>query len=290
LAVDGKLEQMTGASRIDLQRWVGRSRKSEDVVTATPLRGLAAVLDCAPPPLVTGAPIPPAWHWLYFLLMAPHASLGADGADASTDFLPPLLGPARRMWAGGRFEFHQPLHLGERIERISTITAIEEKSGKQGPLVFLTLRHQISGEANRAVTEEQTLVFRSPPLPGQPLADNPAPVYKDWSREIMPDPVTLFRFSALTFNGHRIHYDRPYATEKEGYPGLLVHGPLQVLLLLELLRGVLPRPMRHFEYRALRPIFDRKPFTLNARQDGESVRVWSADNAGNIGTAGEAKA
>jgi 3-methylfumaryl-CoA hydratase len=122
------------------------------------------------------------------------------------------------------------------------------------------------------------------------LADNPAPVETNWSREIMPDPVMLFRFSALTFNGHRIHYDRPYATEKEGYPGLLVHGPLQVLLLLELLRGVLPRPVRSFEYRALRPIFDGEPFTVNASQDGERVRVWTADSAGNIGTIGEAKA
>jgi 3-methylfumaryl-CoA hydratase len=272
---------------MDFQRWVGRSRTAGDVVTASPLRGLAAVLNCAPPPLVTGAPIPPAWHWLYFLLMVPHASLGTDGADASGVFLPPLAS-ARRMWAGGRFEFHQPLHLGERIERLSTITAIEEKSGKQGPLLFLTLRHQISGETHRAITEEQTLVFRSRPLPGQPLADNPAPVDTDWSREIMPDPVMLFRFSALTFNGHRIHYDRSYAMEKEGYPGLLVHGPLQVLLLLELLRGVLPRPVRRFEYRALRPIFDGESFTVNAIQDGEKIRAWTADKAGNIGTMGEA--
>ena len=151
------------------------------------------------------------------------------------------------------------------------------------------LRHQIYGEAKHAVTEEQTLVFRSRSLPGQPLPDNPAPARADWSREIVPDPVMLFRFSALTFNGHRIHYDRAYATEQEGYPGLLVHGPLQVLLLLELLRGVLPTAVRSFDYRAIRPIFDGKPFTVNARQDGEKVRVWTADSAGNIGTTAEAK-
>ena len=122
---------MTDASPIDLQRWVGRSRTVEDVVTSSPLRGLTAVLDCALPPLVTGAAIPPAWHWLYFVLTVPHASLGVDGADASTDFLPPVAG-TRRMWAGGRFEFHQPLHLGERLERISTITSIEKKQARRG--------------------------------------------------------------------------------------------------------------------------------------------------------------
>lgn len=279
---------MTNMTPVDFRRWIGRSRTSRDVITLGPLRGLVAMLDGAPPLLAEGAPIPPAWHWLYFLPTSPQAALGMDGAEQGRDFLPPVALP-HRMWAGGRLEFHRPLHIGERVERVSTIRSIEEKVGRQGPLLFITLCHEISGEAARAVTEDQVLVFRSPSIPGQTLADRPAPAKADWRREIMPDPVLLFRFSALTFNAHRIHYDRPYATEKEGYPGLLVHGPLQAILLLELLRGTLPGRVEEFRYRALRPIFDTEPFTVNGTQDVEKIRVWTADGAGNIGMMGEAK-
>ncbi|HVJ56090.1 MAG TPA: MaoC family dehydratase N-terminal domain-containing protein [Aliidongia sp.] len=278
---------MAEKSPTDLGRWVGRRREAYDVVAFGPLRGLAAMLDMPPPPQVPRAAIPPAWHWLYFLSMSPQAALGEDGAEPRGEFLPPITLP-RRMWAGGSFEFHQPLRFGERIGRVSTIQSIEEKSGKNGPLVFVTMRHEISGETGRAITEEQVIVFRSPPSPDQPAIPEPAPIKADWRREIVPDPILLFRFSALTFNAHRIHYDRPYATGTEGYPGLLVHGPLQALLLLELLRGELTRPIRRFEYRALGPIFDTGPFTVNGVQDGDEAHVWTADDAGNLGMMGVA--
>jgi 3-methylfumaryl-CoA hydratase len=272
----------------DYTRWLGRRRESQDMVTYTPTRGLAAMLDTPPPANVAQVPLPPAWHWLYFLSMSPTAMLSPDGAEARGDFLPPIELP-RRMWAGGRFEFHQPIRLGDRIERVSTIESIDRKSGKQGPLVFVTVNHEISTGSGRAISEEQVIVFRPPSAPGDAAAPQPAPAKSDWRREIVPDPVLLFRFSALTFNSHRIHYDRAYATGVEGYPGLLVHGPLQALLLLELLREQLGnRIIRHFDYRALGPIFDTGPFTINGADDGEEAHLWTADAEGNLGMMGVA--
>ncbi|WP_315765142.1 MULTISPECIES: MaoC family dehydratase N-terminal domain-containing protein [unclassified Bradyrhizobium] len=279
---------MTSELSTDLHFTVGRSRTSQDIVTIGPLRGMAAMLGNSLPLMTAGEPIPPGWHWLYFLPSDPQTTLGLDGSAAAGDFLP-AFEPSRRMWAGGSFEFHRPLRVGEHVERVSTVHGIDEKSGKQGRLVFVTLHHEIFGETDRAVTEEQVLVFRSPTSAGQRFADRPATLKADWSREIVPDPVLLFRFSALTFNAHRIHYDRPYAMEKEGYPGLVIHGPLQAILLLELLRSVSTRPVAGFKYRALRPIFDGAPFTVNAAQNGQDIQVWTADSAGNVGILGEAR-
>jgi 3-methylfumaryl-CoA hydratase len=265
----------------DYTPWLGRRRTAQDVVGAAPIEGLAALLDIAPP-----TELPPAWHWLYFLATPPQAALGGDGVEARGDFLPPIDLP-RRMWAGGRFEFHRQVRAGERIERVSTIQAIERKSGKRGPLVFVTVRHEISGGRGLAVTEEQTIVFRAAAAAGETALPQPAPATAQWRRAVTPDPVLLFRFSALTFNAHRIHYDRPYATGVEGYPGLVVHGPLQALLLLESLRGEadLP-PVRRFDYRALGAIFDTGAFTVNGARDGDEVRLWTADADGNLGMMG----
>lgn len=278
---------MTTILSVELQQWVGRSRTSRDVVTLAPLQGLAALLDASLTSTRAGEPIPPGWHWLYFLLATPQAALGSDGTEAGGEFLPPFE-LSQRMWAGGSFEFYRSLHIGERIERVSTIQTIDEKSGRHGPLVFLTLRHEIFGQSDLAVKEEQVLVFRSPRASSQHIGDRPAPLKPDWSREIVPDPVLLFRFSALTFNAHRIHYDRCYAIEKEGYPGLVIHGPLQAILLLELLRGVLAKPLVGFKYRLLRPIFDCGRFSVNGARRTQDIRVWTADASGNIGLFGEA--
>jgi 3-methylfumaryl-CoA hydratase len=272
----------------DFAGWIGRSRFAEDMADATPVRALAATLDLAVPAARPGEPIPPAWHWLYFLAMPAQAELGPDGAEARGEFLPPVALP-RRMWAGGTFVFHRPIRLGERLSRLSTIRSIERKTGKQGALVFVTLGHEISGEAGPAVTEEHVIVYRPAARPGETPPPAEAPADPVWRRIVPPDPVLLFRFSALTFNGHRIHYDRDYATGTEGYPGLVVHGPLQAMLLLELLRRAVPeRPARRFAYRALAPIFDTHPFSVNGRPEGEGARLWTADAAGHLAMTGQA--
>jgi 3-methylfumaryl-CoA hydratase len=269
----------------DFADWVGRARTSEDVATTTPVAALAATLDLAVP----GNSLPPAWHWLYFLSTAAQSTLGPDGAEARGEFLPPVELP-RRMWAGGGFVFHQPLKLGERLRRVSTIRSITRKTGKQGPLVFVTLGHEIAGEAGPAVSEEHIIVYRGPAQPGEAATPQAAPDDAVWRRVVPADPVLLFRFSALTFNGHRIHYDRPYATGTEGYPGLVVHGPLQAMLLLELARAAEPaRPVRRFDYRAVAPIFDTAPFSVNGAPEGEGARLWTADGAGQLGMTGRAQ-
>jgi 3-methylfumaryl-CoA hydratase len=273
----------------DDAEWIGRSRIAEDIVGAAPIRGLAATLDMACPAEAPGMPIPPAWHWLYFLAAAPQAALGPDGAEARGDFLPPIALP-RRMWAGGRFEFHQPLHVGEPIRRVSTIRAIERKTGRRGPLVFVTLRHEISASAGLATIEEHVIVYRPAAQPGEAATPQPAPTAALWQRRIKPDPVLLFRFSALTFNAHRIHYDRPYTVATEGYPGLVVHGPLQALLLLELARAEVPEhPVRRFDYRAVGSLFDTGPFTVNGAFEGRDARLWTADSAGTLAMTGLAE-
>jgi 3-methylfumaryl-CoA hydratase len=276
------------AADLEFAQWTGRSRTEEDEATAAPVRALAATLDLDVPAAAPGEPIPPAWHWLYFLATASGSSLGADGTEARGAFLPPVELP-RRMWAGGSFVFHRPLRLGERIRRVSTIGSVARKLGKQGPLVFVTVLHEITGTEGRAVSEEHVIVYRPAARPGEAPAPLAAPEGAAWRRVVSPDPVLLFRFSALTFNSHRIHYDRPYATEAEGYPGLVVHGPLQALLLLELVRSAArDRPVRRFEYRALAPIFDTAPFSVNGTQEGETIRLWAADGAGSLGMTGRA--
>jgi 3-methylfumaryl-CoA hydratase len=194
------------------------------------------------------------------------------------------------MWAGGRFRFHRPLRVGEQVEQVSTIERVEEKRGRSGPLVFVLVRHALSGPGGLAVEEEQDLVYRDRPGPGDPPPGQPAPAGA-WQREIAPDDVLLFRYSALTFNGHRIHYDRRYATEVEGYPGLVVHGPLLATLLVDLLRRERPgEALERFQFRALRPTTDVAPFSLRGGPgaDPRHFRLWSTDGGG--ATAVEAEA
>jgi 3-methylfumaryl-CoA hydratase len=187
------------------------------------------------------------------------------------------------MWAGGRFTFHAPLRIGEPIERLSRILRVERKSGRSGELVFVVVRHEIANQAGLAISEEHDIVYRDLPAPGAPQpAPALAPVDAHWSRTIHPDAVLLFRYSALTFNGHRIHYDRSYVTEVEGYPGLVVHGPLIATLLLDLLRRNLPQAnLASFAFRAVKPLFDIAPFSVCARIEADRmVRLWASDAQG----------
>lgn len=264
-----------------LRDWIGRSERRDDQLTATPVAALSATLDRDDPAPVPGTVLPPLWHWLYFTPLTRHSELGEDGHAKRGGFLPPVPLP-RRMWAGGRLDFLQPLRVGETVTRVSTIQDVTVKEGRSGALVFVCVRHEFSQAQGLALREEHDIVYRDAPQPGaaQP-APTPAPRDEQFSREIVPDPVLLFRYSALTFNGHRIHYDRSYVTGVEGYPGLVVHGPLIATLLLDLLRRHLPdAKVQRFSFKAVRPTFDIHPFSVCGKVEGRTATLWGRDHEG----------
>jgi len=265
-----------------LRQWLGRTEQRTDEVTAMPLAALAATLDREDPSPGPGFEVPPLWHWLYFATVARQSELGPDGHPKRGGFLPPVALP-RRMFAGGRLEFLQPLRVGERVTRTSKVTRVDGKQGRSGALVFVTVRHEFAVGGELAMTEEHDIVYRDSPQPGARAAEpQPAPAGETFAREIAPEPVLLFRYSALTFNGHRIHYDRSYVTEVERYPGLIVHGPLIATLLLDVLRRYVPEArVRRFSFRAVRPLFDIHQFTVCGRPDGErNYQLWARDHEG----------
>jgi 3-methylfumaryl-CoA hydratase len=239
---------------------------------------MAATLDRTVPLVV-----PPLWHWLYFLPMAAASAIGPDGHPERGGFLPPVALP-RRMWAGGRLIFHSPLHAGKPATKTSTIESVEDKTGRTGRLVFVTVSHKITSGSETCIEEEHDIVYRAPPTPGaSDKAGALAPAGEVWQRSFRADPVLLFRYSALTFNGHRIHYDHPYVTEVEGYPGLIVHGPLIATLLADLItRNAPDAVLKEFSFRALRPLFANNEFTLcgTPSEDGKSVALWAKDHDG----------
>jgi 3-methylfumaryl-CoA hydratase len=279
-----------------LQDWVGRQEVREDLLHPTPVQALAATLDHEPTPVPDGTPLPPLWHWLYFLPLHRARDIGPDGHARRGGFLPPVPLP-RRMWAGSRFEFNSPLRVGERVQRTSTIEAVNERQGRSGALVFVTVRHEFSvaGRAGPALREWHDIVYREEPAPGTPAAaGEPAPApnatQPHWHRSLVPDEVLLFRYSALTLNGHRIHYDRRHVTQTEGYPGLVVHGPLIATLLLDLLHRQLPQArVRGFSFKARNPCFDGdvlelhgQPANATGQPDGDdtTVRLWAQGPGG----------
>jgi len=276
---------MNAMTSSDLARWIGRTETVEDVVTATPYAALSATLDRAPERPAAGTPLPPLWHWLYFLPLYRQSEVGPDGHAKRGGFLPPVPLP-RRMWAGSQFEFSQPLRVGDRIRRVSTIADVTEKSGRSGALVFVKVRHEITANDQPApsIIEFHDIVYREATKPGDVAPPpKPAPASSAWQKHWVPDDVLLFRYSALTFNGHRIHYDRKYVTEVEGYPGLIVHGPMIATLLLDLLRSQRPDAVvRRYEFRAVRPLFDIHSFDVcgEPSADGKSVRLWAKDHEG----------
>jgi 3-methylfumaryl-CoA hydratase len=212
---------------IRLTEWRGSPEHWSDELTPTSLRGLAALLDDTASPC-PGDALVPGGHWLYFLPRAAQSELGIDGHPLGGSFLPPVPLP-RRMWAGGRMVFHAQLRVGEAVTRRSEVQKVQTKNGRSGPIVFVTVRHEVAGPAGLAIVEEQDLGYREMPAPGQAAAPGEsAPAVATWRRKVRPDATLLFRYSALTFNAHRIHYDRTYAHEVEGYPGLVVHGPYKL--------------------------------------------------------------
>lgn len=268
-----------------LRSWVGKTEQVDDLIAPSKVAALAATLDRDDPAPRTGDALPPPWHWTLCLPAARQSAIGPDGHPARGGFLPPVPLP-RRMWAGGRLSFPQPLRVGEAVQRRSRVMSVEHKSGRSGELVFVLVRHEFHGAAGLCVTEEHDIVYRD--MPG---AVSPVPTYANsptgapWERTIVADDVLLFRYSALSFNGHRIHYDRRYVTEVEGYPGLIVHGPLIATLLVDLLRRNLPdATISAIEFRAVKPVFDIVAFTVCGRPeaDGKTVKLWTRDAEGHL--------
>jgi 3-methylfumaryl-CoA hydratase len=273
-----------------LQQWIGNTETTSARIDARAATALAATLD-RPFSCAAGGALPPLWHWIYFWGAAAQAELGPDGHAPRGGFLPPVPLP-RRMWAGGRFTFTAPLQIEAEATRTSVVKSVTAKAGASGNLAFVTVRHEIAHEDTVCLTEEHDIVYRDLPQAGAPApAAKPAPLDPTWSRIITPDPVLLFRYSALTFNGHRIHYDRSYVTGVEGYPGLVVHGPLIATLLADLLQRHLPGArMRAFSFRAVGSLYDTEPFTVCGRPDPDGTRVhlWAQNMRGELAMQAEA--
>ncbi|HSH42150.1 MAG TPA: MaoC family dehydratase N-terminal domain-containing protein [Arenicellales bacterium] len=274
---------MTDIDIEHLKQWEGGEQIEEDVVDAWTARALAAVLDWPSPP-EPGDALPPLWHWLYFLPAARQSELGEDGHARRGGFLPPVPLP-RRMWASGSVEWPAPLRVGDAARRVSTVRSVTHKKGRSGELVFTVVGHAIHNEAGVAVREEQNLVYRDAPGPDAPppkVIEPPAAA--DFGRDMTADPVLLFRYSALTFNGHRIHYDLDFATRVEGYDDLVVHGPLLATLLLDLARheGGVAEGLARYEYRAVRPLLANRPFKLQGRRTDGGLELWVVDDEGAV--------
>lgn len=279
--------QIDAAALTKLQSWQERSETMSDIITAAPLRALSATLDRDDPVPEDASAVPALWHWLYFLPHARQSEIGPDGHARRGGFLPPVPLP-RRMWAGGRlhWEAGNSLRVGQQVQRVSTIRSVQHKTGRSGELLFVLVEHRFSNQDGLALTEEHDIVYRGAARPGDPVPPPQQPPLAGqaaWSRSIVPDDVLLFRYSALTFNGHRIHYDRQYVTQVEGYPGLIVHGPLIATLLLDLLRRQLQGArVVAFDFKALRPTFDLHPFSVHGkpREDGRTIDLWAQDHEG----------
>jgi 3-methylfumaryl-CoA hydratase len=257
----------------DVAGWIGRFETAEDDATPLLARRMAGLLDRAAPG--PGAVWPHCWIWALFWPALRHDATGPDGHAARGGFLPPIDLP-RRMWGGSRIIVEAPIRVGEPVSRRSTIAKISEKSGRSGRLCFVKVEHKLSVEGALRLTEIQTIAYReaatAAPAPTEP---GPGADFEPmWRRRVSPDAVLLYQYSAATFNTHRIHYDHPYATGVEGYPGLVVHGPLTATMLMELLGANLPDAMpRDFQVTALRPLYTPAPFDLVGRVDGDAFRL-----------------
>ncbi len=268
----------------DLRQWVGRSETREQHLDPFPARALAGLLDRDEVP-GEGDTLPLPWHWLYFLDAPSREGTGVDGHPKRGGFLPPVPLP-RRMWAAGELTLHEPLRLGRMARKTSTVRSVDLKQGRAGSLVFVTVAHELEQDGRPCISELQHIVYREAPTgpaslpPGELASTN-----GEWKRTVFPDPVMLFRFSALTYNGHRIHYDRDYATRQEFYPALVVHGPLLATLLLDLLarEGRTETPPEHFSFRAQRPAFDNETLRLFGRREADGTALWTADTSGMVG-------
>ena len=264
----------------NLTDWIGRATELRCWLDPWRACAMHATLDATDAPPIEGAVLPPCWHWAYFLDVVPSHELGPDGHPQRGGFLPPVPLP-RRMWAGSRIEFFEPLVLGTAARKISSVTAVEEKSGRSGRLCFVKVRHEIHGPSGLAIREEQDIVYRDVQRgDAASVVQNATPDAR-WQQPWAFDAPRLFRYSALTFNSHRIHYDRDYVTREEGYPGLVVHGPLMATVMLELVRMQCPsRSIRRFDFRAIAPVFDGQPIHACGQPDGDRIELWIRGGSG----------
>ena len=260
-----------------VDQWVGKAESSKERIAPFPANAMAATLNHRGLLYKDGDPLPPLWHWLYFLQVFNLKDKGYDGHSKLGGFLPPLELP-RRMWAGSRLKFLAPMNIGAQLNKKSTIKAVTQKSGRSGALAFVTVLHQIHDGDTLCLEEEHDIVYREKHNSDAPEAlAAQAPRDSTFSRNIEPDPVMLFRYSALTFNGHRIHYDQPFCTNEEGYKGLVVHGPLMATMLLDLVRCELPQAVVcEFEFRVLAPVFETNTFSIHGEpdDDGKIIKLW----------------
>ena len=277
-----------------LKGHIGRRVVSTDVVTAAPANLLRLTFGRSGPELTTGDALPAGWHILYFLPRFAPDALHPDGSPRDAGVVPPMPLP-RRMFAGERFRFQRPVRVGDQLRRETELTDISLKEGGTGTLVFATVLNRIFGPEGIAVEEERRTVFREEVRAGernQAPRRETAPDDVPWRRRIAPDPVLLFRFSALTFNSHRIHYDRPWAMEQEGYPALVVHGPLTSTLLIDFARDQHPgRVFTGYETQARAPLFDSAPFELRGRPtaDGRGAELWAVTPEGTVAMSARAE-
>jgi 3-methylfumaryl-CoA hydratase len=287
-------------SAVCLQDWVGRKQSLSETLSEVPLRQMAALMNDEArmrEPMRPGA-LPGGWHWLFFNPLQVQRLLGPDGHPERGDFLPPVALP-RRMWAGSRLHWQRDFEAGMRVEKHSEIIQVSEKTGRSGQMVFVTVRHRYADVRGDILHEEHDIVYREAATAaeteglrelgeraraGQHAFERQGDTTLAWHC----DPVALFRYSAATFNGHRIHYDVDYCRNVEGYPGLVVHGPLLATLLMHLVQTRMApgRALANFEFRVLKPTFDIAGFHLHGSADGSALQVWTTNNIGQVGVEG----
>lgn len=275
------MQATTAKPDVDITEWIGKQRSSQDFICETLVRRMAATLGVASPE--AGAPLPALWHWMFFQPELNSSELGADGHPQVGGFMPPapLASGRNRMWAGGQLEFNQPLIIGEAATCDSVIENVVEKQGATGSLVFVTVRHDYTQQGEHKFTERQNIVYR---LPTSPKESSDAAPKSQWSRSITPDATLLFRYSAVTFNGHRIHYDYPYVTDTEGYDNVVVHGPLMATLALHGCINAHPdKTVKSFKYRGIRPVTLGHDIYIEGRTvDDSHAEVWISNDNGVI--------
>ena len=272
----------------DLNDWLGKSETKTAFIDQRQAELMAATFD--KPSLNNGDALPACWHWAWFNAAKPHSELARDGHPkrGGADLLPPITLP-RRMWAGGELQFIKPIIIGSEATKTSTIEKISEKTGSTGALCIVTVLHELSDGKEVCISERQNLVFREDPKQNAPKATPPSPPEgAEVSKNITPDPVTMFRYSALTFNGHRIHYDVDYARDVEGYEGLVFHAPLTATLLMGLASEIAGKAISNFKYRATSPLFGHETFSIHGKKEGDKIIVWAQTPSGGQAMIGEA--
>jgi 3-methylfumaryl-CoA hydratase len=290
--MNGEIEKggtKTVTDAASMKDWLGRQRTEDDEYSLGAVRRLAAMLDQDPSVYRRGSVVPEAWYAILFGPTALQKKIGPDGhpITGGDDLMPPMHN-TRRMFAGRRATFHKPLKVGDMVERVSTIRKVEPKTGRTGSFNLVTVVHELSAGSGVAVTEEQDLVYRaavaeaSDGKPAQQAKGQQPTEKADWTVPWTPDTPMLFRYSALTYNAHRIHYDLPYTQEKEGYPALVVNGGLTALMLVEAARPHLPGPIVGYDARALAPLFIGNVITLNTRLAGDVAETWAGGPDGGV--------